>query len=205
MASGGVNGVAVGIATVGGLLIYAGFQGSTVIAALKSVSGGTSKPLGTTSTAWINDPTRRSGGDTLQAGAPSGSGIGPQLVAAMRRRKGELYSQARRWEAGYSDCSSIIGKCFKDLGIKPPGASVTGSYLTWGQLRTVARTQIQEGDLLCGSGHIAVATSPTTAIGQQNGRAHVQEGPIDQIMWGQPSWVPRRYVGSAGGVGTVQT
>jgi hypothetical protein len=197
--SGGISGVAVGLAAVGGLFVYAGFQGVSPLQALKDVSSGKSKPLLGSPVSWTNDPTRRSGGGTVQAGAPAGGGIGPALVAALRRRKGELYSQGRRWQAGYSDCSSFLGKGLKDIGIAPPGASVTGSYLAWSALKTIQRSQIQEGDFLCGAGHIAVATSPTMAIGQQNGRSNVQEGPIDSIMWGQPSWVPRRYVGASSG------
>lgn len=204
MASGGISGVAVGVAAVGGLFVYAGFQGVNPLEALRDISSGKSRPLSTTPSSWSNDPTRRSGGVAQAgAGAVGGSGFGPALVAAARRRRSERYSQARRWEAGYSDCSSYVGKALKDIGISPPGASVTGSYLAWSQLRTVPRSQMQEGDLLCGSGHIAIATGAATAIGQQNGRHNVKEGPADQIMFGQPSWVVRRYIGG-GGSGTAE-
>jgi hypothetical protein len=64
--------------------------------------------------------------------------------------------------------------------------------------------EIQAGDLLCGSGHIAIALSPTTAIGQQRSGVNVRTGSLADIMYGQPGWVPRRYIGGAGlGSGTA--
>ncbi|MER7953061.1 NlpC/P60 family protein [Streptomyces sp. NPDC096079] len=195
--SGGVSGVAVGLAAAGGLLMYAGIQGVSPLEALKDVTSGKTKSLNTNTVAWTRDPSRRSGGDLAQVSAGGGGGgFGGSLVTAARRHRAERYSQARRWQSGYSDCSSFVGKSLKDLGIKPPGASVTGSYLTWSKLRTVPRAQMQAGDLLCGAGHIAIATGPGTAIGQQNSRSNVQEGPAEKIMFGQPSWVVRRYVGA---------
>ncbi|MYR11942.1 hypothetical protein GTY62_15280 [Streptomyces sp. SID724] len=195
------------LATAGGVLLYAGFQGQNPLQALKDITSGKTKQLVPTQVSFVNDPTTGGGGGlglgggggTIQAGLSGGTH--PEIAEAAMRHQGERYSQARRWEPGYSDCSSFVGKSLKDLGITPPGASVTGSYLVWNKLRTISRADIGAGDLLCGSGHIAIALSPTTAIGQQNGRQNVRIDSIPNIMYGQASWSPRRYIGTSGGSG----
>ncbi|MFF8495183.1 hypothetical protein ACF06O_30645 [Streptomyces albidoflavus] len=194
--------MAVALATAGGVLLYAGFQGLNPIAALKQITSG--EPEVTAfqprTIAWTNDPTTIGGGSggVVAIGTGAGaSGVGARIAAAAQRHRNEKYSQAKRWAVGFSDCSSFVGKALKDVGITPPGGSVTGSYMTWRQLKTVSRAEIQTGDILCGSGHVAIALSPTTAIGQQSSRRNVQTGDIDSIMYGQTGWVPRRYVGPA--------
>lgn len=206
-ASGGISGLSVVLATAGGVLLYAGFQGLNPLQALKDITAGKTKALETRTVSFVNNPAASggsslglgtgAGGGIAQTSTGGGSGIGGRIVAAAQQHAAEKYSQTRRWQTGYSDCSSFVGKALKDCGITPPGGSVTGSYLTWGQLKTVPKSQIQAGDLLCGSGHIAIATSPTTAIGQQNARQNVRQDSIASVMWGQ-TWVPRRYVGAAG-------
>lgn len=203
--SGGISGIAVVLATAGGVLLYAGFQGLDPLQALKDITSGKTKALEPSQVSFVNDPTGggrglgTGGGATMPAGYTPGAGAHPEFVAAAMRHAHEKYSQARRWEPGYSDCSSFVGKSLKDCGVTPPGASVTGSYLTWKKLRTISRSEIQAGDLLCGGAHIAIAMSPTTAIGQQNARQNVRQDSIKNIMWGQGSWVPRRYVGGSSG------
>jgi cell wall-associated NlpC family hydrolase len=204
MPSGGISGLSVVLATAGGVLVYAGFQGLNPLQALKDVTAGKTKALESNQVSFVNDPSSigRRGGALVGGGgggiaqtSAGGSGIGARIVAAAETHAGEKYSQSKRWQEGYSDCSSFVGKALRDVGITPPGGSVTGSYLTWSRLKTVPKSQIQAGDLLCGSGHIAIALSPTTAIGQQNGKQNVRRDSISSVMWGQ-TWVPRRYVGT---------
>jgi hypothetical protein len=200
----GVSGLAVGVATAGGLLVYAGFTGTNPIEALRQVSGGAPKPVDSAGAA---DPAQSSYSAATAAyltAAGGAAGTHPEIARAALAHSHEIYSQAKRWQAGYSDCSSFVGKSLKDCGITPPGASVTLSYRTWRQLRTISMGEIQAGDLLCGSGHIAIALSPTTAIGQQRSGVNVRTGSLADIMYGQPGWVPRRYIGGAGlGSGTA--
>lgn len=189
---GGINGLAVAVATGGALLVYSGFRGVNPVAALRAVSGG--RPMAVSTTGTTADTAAYSTG-TLSGGTH------PELAQAALAAQDEIYSQAKRWEDGYSDCSSFIGKRFKEVGITPPGASVTMSYRVWGQLHTIDRSQIGAGDLLCGTGHIAMALSPTMAIGQQRPGVNVKIDTIDSIMFGQTGWVPRRYAGAAAGKG----
>lgn len=217
MASGGIPGVAVALASAGGILLYAGFQGQSPIAALRDITSGKTKALEPSTVQFTNDPSNLGaqaaigggGGGMAQASfTGSSSDVGGRIAAAAANHKAERYSQVKRWDPGFSDCSSFVGKTLKDAGITPPGGSVTLSYLTWGRLKTVSRDAIQTGDLLCGPGHIAIALSPTYAVGQQNSRQNVRVDTIDNIMWGQSGWVPRRYVGAvaagkSGGAGVA--
>lgn len=193
--SGGISGVAVAVGSVGTLLVYAGIRGVNPVQALRDISSG--KPLGVSRT---GTSLADSGGGYLIGEVPTdgaGAGVSPvpasnsALVNAALQFRGDKYSQSRRWQTGYSDCSSFVGKALKAIGITPPGASVTGSYLTWSALTTIPKSQIQAGDLLCGTAHIAIAVSHDEAIGQQNTRRNVQIDSISNIMWGQ-SWVARR-------------
>jgi len=185
------------------LLMYAGFRGTDPLTALRDVATGKppglAKASGARQSLWdgIGGTGAGSSGGVAAVGF-TGGGAHPEFVRATNGFAMDRYSQARRWAEGYSDCSSFIGKALKACGIVPPGASVTGSYLVWTKLRTVDRSAIVAGDLLCGSGHIAMAIGGGMAIGQQNARQNVQVAPIAEIMYGQPSWVARRYVGAAG-------
>lgn len=203
MASGGISGVAVALATAGGVLLYAGFQGQDPIQALKDITSGKTKKVEPKQSSFTNDPTTiGQGGGIVPAGYAGGGAGFSALVAAAYTHRDEKYSQGKRWQKGFSDCSSFVGKSFKDVGITPPGGSTTPSYLTWSKLRTVSRSAILPGDVLVAGGHMAIAISPTMGIGQQNGRRNVQVDTIENLMWGEPGWIPRRYVGAMGSSGS---
>jgi len=203
MAGRGISGPGVGMVTAGMFLIYVGIRKVTILEGLRSISQGTlPKPQNVPSTTaktaldalYATGPTDPSAPAAAGAGG-SGAGPLPQLVAAAQTFAGDQYSQSRRWQAGYSDCSSFVGKAFKAIGITPPGASITTSYLAWSALRRIDPSQVGAGDLICNTGHIIIATGPGTGIGQENGRLNVQTGSIDNLMGGQP-YVCLRYVGT---------
>lgn len=210
MATGGVPGIAVGMAGAAALLMYAGFRGTDPLSALKEVATG--KPEGLAQQAGMREALYTgvgveggSGGSTGVTPAGLSGGTHPEFARAAGKFSGDQYSQARRWQTGYSDCSSFVGKALKACGVTPPGASTTASYLTWRKCVTITRSQIGAGDFLVSGGHMAIALSPAMAVGQQNARANVQYGPIDQIMSGQGGWVARRYTGKSSGGGSVAT
>jgi cell wall-associated NlpC family hydrolase len=202
----GVPGIAVGMAGIAALLIYAGFQGTDPLTALRDVATG--KPKGLADRASMHEALYEGigapSGDAGSGGAAQASlssvavsGPHPEFVTAAGHHADEVYSKLKRWQAGYSDCSSFAGKALKDCGITPPGASTTSSYLAWRQAKPVARGDIGAGDFLVSSGHMAIAINNTMAIGQQREGRNVQVGPISSIMWGQ-SWVALRYTGTSG-------
>ncbi|MEU9048378.1 hypothetical protein AB0D63_43320 [Kitasatospora sp. NPDC048343] len=211
MASGGISGTAVAMVTAGSFLVYVGLSNLTPLDALREISKGklpkpapkdTKKPGAAQSAAKIlYDTTGSSSGSAGTGGGivPAvaiGSGPLPQLVAAAQRHAGEKYSQSQRWDPNFSDCSSFVGKSLKDIGIDPPGASVTTSYLAWSALSKIDRSQVGAGDLIVNTGHIIIAMDNATGIGQQNSRRNVQTGRIEDLMSGL-GFTCLRYTGGA--------
>lgn len=184
MASGGISGTAVAVATAGAVMIYAGYRGISPVAALRDVASGSPPAVSSTGTT-LASPTTDS----------TGSGSGSALVNAAMKHRDEKYSQPRRWQNGYSDCSSFVGKSLKDIGITPPGASTTLNYIAWRQLTKVSRDDVKAGDLVYTPGHIVIAIDHNTAIGQQNRRSNVQIGPITSLVPSFPMPVFLRYKG----------
>lgn len=202
-AAGGVPGIAVGMAAGAALLIYAGFQGVDPITALKDVATG--QPKGLADRAAMHQALYEgvgvegggSGGITQASlDGASVSGPHPEFVSAAGAYAGDTYSGPRRWQPGFSDCSSFVGKALKKCGVTPPGSSTTSSYLAWRKAKPISRGQIGAGDFLVSPGHMAMAINNSMAIGQQRKGRNVQIGPISQIMWGQ-SWIALRYIGSS--------
>lgn len=194
--------MAVAVATAGGILVYAGFRGVNPVKALREVSSGKPAPVSTTGTP---DATADQSSYTTAGGGPAGTvgaGPHPEFVQAALTHGGDTYSQSDRWGEKSSDCSSFIGKALKDNGVKPPGASVTLSYLTWTKAKTISKDQIAAGDFLCGVNHIGMAMGNGYAIGQQRPGVNVKVDTIDNIMYGQPGWLARRYTGTTGVVST---
>jgi cell wall-associated NlpC family hydrolase len=191
------------------LLIYAGFQGTDPLTALRDVATGKPKGVGGGVREALFEGVSLGGsgggGGVAQASlsGASISGPHPEFVRAANAYAGDVYSQARRWQAGFSDCSSFVGKALKDCGVTPPGASTTSSYLAWRKAKPIPKSAIGAGDFLVSSGHMALAINATTAIGQQRKGVNVKVGPISEIMWGQ-SWVALRYTGPSSG-GTAAT
>ena len=188
MAGEGVSGVAVAAIAAGATLVYAGLRGVDPLTALRDITSGAPPGLPeTTSVA-----TAGTHGD-IRLLMPKVSGAGAALVRAAMNHAGEKYSQLRRWEPGYSDCSSFVGKAFKDIGIKPPGPSLAISYQTWNKLTKIPRSAVAAGDLISAPTHIIIATSNAQGIGQQNNRDNVQIGPISNLMGGVGPYMCLRY------------
>jgi hypothetical protein len=182
--SGGISGVGIAALAGGGLLVYAGFRGVSPLEALRDVTSG--KPAPVTSNPL--DISETSASQASFAGTSNSA-----LVNALMKHTHEQYSQARRWQEGYSDCSSFVGKGLKDIGIKPPGGSTTAAYLTWSGMVTIPRSQARAGDIAVSSSHMAVFLDSERGIGQQNPRRNVQIGDMDSnIMLDSPAYRVRR-------------
>lgn len=189
----GISGVGVGIASGGALLIYAGLKGVNPLVALRDIASGNPSAI-------LNSGGHRA---TINGGGSPplvGGAIGyPPLLAALQPFKGDKYSQAKRWQPGFSDCSSFIGKGFKSLGIAPPGSSTTMEYLAWDKLRKLPDLMlVGPGDLLISSSHIAVVVNTTQAMGQQNSRRNVAVDTYKSIMY-PGSYGYYRYTGASAG------
>lgn len=186
----GISGVGLGVMTGGALLVYAGLKGTNPLSALRDIASGHPGAI-------PNTPGSRTTGEATIPGGPAivGGAVGyPPLLQAVQAFKGDHYSQAKRWQPGFSDCSSFPGKGFKSLGITPPGASTTLDYLAWSKLRKIPSPyEAGPGDLLISTSHMAVVIDRSSAIGQQNPRSNVRTGTWADIMYGSQGYGIYRY------------
>lgn len=183
---------------VGLFLAYAGIKDVPIQAGLRSLASGT-LPEGTPPTKLTNTGDFAPGVPTGTGGDFIGSTIGSALVGAARARAAEKYSQLRRFDPGFSDCSSFVWKSFRDIGITPPKAfSTTLTFPRWPALKPVKYLEAGAGDLAIAPGapgHMVILTSHSTAIGQQNRRVNVKEGRIGELMASHPYFSFYRYSG----------
>lgn len=187
-----ISGVHVALAVGGIVFVYAGLRDTNPLAALRDITSGKPPAVEPTSAGL----TVGAGGGGIVGSAVPGAIAGAgayALISAAQKHAGERYSQSMRWQPGYSDCSSFVGKSFRDIGITPPGVSVAASYLTWSKLHRIDRAQLAAGDLCANTGHIILATGHDSAIGQQNSRDNVQTGRPENLMWGTGTFVCLRY------------
>lgn len=196
MAEGGISGLAVAAATAGGLFVYAGFRGISPIAALKAVSAG--KPAAVTNTpAELVGATAAdlaTGGTNVGIAAGQAAAAGAVLAAAQKYRA-DKYSQLRRTQSGWSDCSSFADKVLTDIGIPPPVKwASTANYRISGEWANIPLSQARPGDIAINSHHMVVITGAggASAIGQQNPRVNIRTGTVAQLI---DNYVIKRYVG----------
>lgn len=203
--SAGISGFGIATATAGALLVYAGIRNVTPLQALREAVGAGRLPGGSSSTSGAVEKAEQA----LQQppGAYVGSGIiavgsgpFPQLVQAVQPFMSDQYSQARRWQDGYSDCSSFIGKGLKRLGIDP-GISTTISMLADKRWKRIPRESAGAGDIAINQAHVVLFTAPNRAVGQENPSRDVQSGTPEELMTGSGSWVVMRWAGPRPGTG----
>lgn len=120
----------------------------------------------------------------------------PELLDACLTNSGDTYSQAKRWQNGYSDCSSWIGKGMKKLG-KNPGGSTTLTFLASADWVTIPSSQRGTGDIAVNSSHCVVISGASGAVGQQRPGRNVQLGTLKDLMSGTGPYVIRRYKGGS--------
>jgi hypothetical protein len=189
----GISGLAVAIAAVGGILVYAGFKGKTPIGALREVSSGKPSPVSSVGTTL-------GGTAGNAAGAVGGVIAGTTNVsAAAQKYVGDRYSQEKRTQVGWSDCSSFCDKIFTDIGIPPPVKwAATANYRVSPNWVNIPLSQTRPGDIAINGHHMVMITAAggTAAIGQQNPRVNVRTGTVQALM--SNDYVCKRYVANPG-------
>lgn len=197
MAGPPISGTAVGVITAGVVLVYAGFRGLNPLAALRDLTSGRPTPIADTAADLDTGGIASSGVNPAIAGATgaaaNATGFGAMLVRAAQAHANEKYSQTRRWQVGYSDCSSFVGKSLRDIGIAPPGMSLAANYVTWSKLAKIPRSQLGVGDLCANINHVIIATGNNSAIGQENPALNVQRGTPENLMSGSGAFICLRY------------
>ncbi len=189
--SGGISGVSVGLATAGGVLVYAGIRGISPLAALRDIAGGAPLPVSegqaesapTAAGTALQALYSGSGAQNPVAGARGASG----LVQAARKYIGVPYRWGGLSRAGL-DCSGLVKLSFRDIGVSDcPRTSTT--IMAWRKLTKVST--IAPGDILWWPGHVAIASSGTTMIEAPSAGKKVHE----RNIWRKPQLV-LRYNGS---------
>lgn len=182
MAPTGVNGSAVAVLTVGGLLVYAGFRGVNPLQAARDVGSGKPPQV-------IGSPT-----STPAAGAPAGShsaGSGLALLAEVKRLgTGKTYSQLRRLGPESYDCSGLVWKAGANLGLWGPGTRWfrdpfnTASFIVHTSEVGLTRRPsgiVAAGDIVWWPGHMGVAESDTTFFSALSTRSGIRSLPLSAI------------------------
>lgn len=167
MASGeGISGPAVAVATLGAVLVYAGFRGVSPLQALRDATSG--NPPGTTSRpVSLPEP----GTDSASGGSGFASGSG--LLQEMKRLgDGKKYSQLRRTGPDSYDCSGLVWKAGSNVGLWGPGTKWfpqpfnTASFIVHtseiGLTRRGNAVLPVAGDIIWWVGHMGVVESSTT-------------------------------------------
>lgn len=188
---GGISGLSVALAAAGGILVYAGFKNLSPVGALRDVSGG--KPTGVANT-----------GTDLSAGIATGPGVaqGDAALSVAVKYEHDLYSQARRTQVGYSDCSSFCDKILTDMGIPPPVKwASTANFRISASWVNIPLADTKPGDIAVNSHHMVMITAAggAAAIGQQNARVNVRTGTVVDLM--SNDYVCKRYVPARTGLG----
>lgn len=202
MATQGISGVGLAMATGGALLAYAGFTGKNPMQALKDVASGKPGPVESKSANLTRSVSTATGalteGELAEGGVSDAEAAGSSdLVRAAYTFIDDQYSQAKRGQEGYSDCSSFVSKAYNKIGIAAPWPSTTWGYLGSPRWKAIPRSQAKAGDLAVTQAHMAVFTSNSLGIGQQNPKRNVATGKIEDLMYPEgKSFTTLRYVGS---------
>lgn len=185
MASAGVSGSAVAVATVGGVLVYAGLRGVSPLQAFRDAAGGKPPPVVGKPT---TDPVSSSPITSTTSGLDDSRRAA--VVVAAQKYAGDIYSQAKRTQAGYSDCSSFVDKALRDAGIKPPQVqwANTAIYRLSPEWKTINATAVLPGDIAISVGHMVLITAArgTAGIGQQKTGVNVKTGSMRTLFGSQP-------------------
>ncbi len=188
-----ISGIGVAAISAGALLIYAGLNGTNPLVALKEIASGnptavdsTSHSTGGTEKHWYN----RS--DTTDA-----NGLAGLASVAYSKYGGDTYSQAKRGQSGYSDCSSFVSKAMRSYVPKFP-LMVTGGFLFNPDWTTVGETNARAGDIAVNGSHMVIVGGRNSAgalvgVGQQRAGRDVQIDTIKNLMTGTGSYLVRRY------------
>jgi hypothetical protein len=190
---GGINGLSIGVTTVGAALVYAGFRGVSPLTVFKEVSGGKLPPV----TGKPTTPPATGGG---VPSLPSGFGDSRRaaVVAAAQKYTGDIYSQAKRTQPGFSDCSSFVDKALRDAGIAPPMNpwANTALYQMSPEWKTIPASQALPGDIAIGPGHMVLITAAggVSGIGQQRPNVNVRTGNM-ATLFGSVPYVFKTWTG----------
>lgn len=199
MAGQDISGVAVGVLVAGGLLVWTGLKGGSVLAGVQSVikgqapTGGNVHPIDVAVAAGGGS----GGGGSIPAASGSILAIAQQVAATPAGKTRYC------WGGGHSgspcsascfDCSGYVSCVLNHAGVMK-GSMVTGGFMVWGGATTIPYAQRQPGDLYVSSGHIGIIADSA----QFWNAACTKCGPVKLSTYaGRRGYVVRRVKGVAG-------
>ncbi len=88
-----------------------------------------------------------------EKGKPTGKGC-EGVVTNAEQMEGWIYSQARRNQQGYSDCSSLVDRAYKAAGCVSPGNTTADMYPKATEIGD--RSSLRAGDAIIYPGHVMI-------------------------------------------------
>jgi hypothetical protein len=193
----GISGTAVAVATFGAVLVYAGLRGVSPLQALRDAASGKPPAVESRSTQLPIISQSSGFGDAKRS----------SVVAAAQKYVGDTYSQLKRREPGYSDCSSFVDKALRDAGIDPPFGpwANTANFRMSPEWKTVPASQVWPGDIALSAAHMVLVTARggTTGIGQQRPGVNVRTGTM-ATLFGSQRYVFKTWTGYSPNPGAGQ-
>lgn len=137
--------------------------------------------------------------DEFKENLPS-FGIGQDVANLARTKVGCRYSQEKRYEEGYYDCSSLVQRCYREFGLELPSiASIQGKFIVDNGLNVEAG-MLMPGDLIFYSyeengqfmniSHVAIYIGNGRMVHAANTARGVVEDPVNYSninLYGRPS------------------
>jgi cell wall-associated NlpC family hydrolase len=211
--SGGIPGLAVAMATAGGILVYVGVRDVPLLDGLREIIRGkppTGRPKRVTELPAELRPSKfdqaDDGGQFTSPTPGGGSGTGNARIAdAARKYLGTPYVWGGHTPQGF-DCSGLVTWVLvQDIGLKNlpfPVHTTTPFFYGWTGARDVPRDQCAAGDLVCWPGHIGIAANRDEMIHAPDAGQVVKVSKI----WGFPTPRIRRVtMPTTTGGGGLQT
>jgi len=185
----GISGKALGLATAGGILVYAGLRGESPLESLRSVLTGSPAPIPEGKPVTLDVP-------GTGVSEPSGSGVGPfpQLLSAATRYLGRPYRWAGTFVGGGGgDCSGLVVRAFADNGITGIPRTSLGQR-SWSRVKQVSASETGAGDLVWWPGHIGIVVNASRMINSPRTGLTVRYASITSRDGKAPTYL--RYLGS---------
>ncbi|MES2211432.1 MAG: NlpC/P60 family protein [Chloroflexota bacterium] len=175
----GVDGVAVGVVGVGAFLLWTGVKNVGIVDGLRDITSGRVPTEGPQTPAV---PTTSGGSSSVGA-----NGFGAVIVAGARAQIGKPYKWAKAGPDSF-DCSGLVSYVLiNNCGLKIR-RMYTAEFYVWSGATTVARSEIQPGDLVCWPSHIGIAVGGDQMINAAHSGTLVRE----QKIWSPPVPIIRR-------------
>lgn len=199
---GGIPGLAVTFATIGGFLLYIGIRNVPILDGLREIIKGqvpTPRPKQTLTVPDYLQPTRFEQADdgslfkdvegSVISGTPR---TNSQIANAAMKYVGTPYVWGGATPQPGFDCSGLVTWVLvKDMGmtnLPSQSHTVTGQFWNWKGASDVTREKCAPGDLICWLGHIGIAVSATEMVHAPDIGQRVKVSPI----WWAPAPRVRR-------------